>query len=115
MMTQPTFLQFRLTSNFLLSGPQTRNYGLRRWKLSSPAVVSLHYVVSCLTPQFAAEVRDLLLKPPTEQPYDQLKEQLTKRTTASEQRKLQLLFTSEELGDRKPTLLLRSCWVIDQG
>ncbi len=65
------------------------------------------YVVSCLTPQFAAEVRDLLLKPPTEQPYDQLKEQLTKRTTASEQRKLQLLFTSEELGDRKPTQLLR--------
>ncbi len=63
--------------------------------------------MSCQTSQFAAEVRDLLLKSPTEQPYDQLKEQLTKRTTASEQRKLQLLFTSEELGDRKPTQLLR--------
>ena len=65
------------------------------------------HVVACLTPQFAAEVRDLLLKPPAESPYDQLKEQLTKRTTASEQRKLQLLFTGEELGDRKPTQLLR--------
>lgn len=65
------------------------------------------HVVSCLTPQFAAEVRDLLLKPPEERPYDQLKEQLTKRTTASEQRKLQLLFSGEELGDRKPTQFLR--------
>ncbi len=65
------------------------------------------HVVACLTPQFAAEVRDLLLKPPAESPYDQLKEQLTKRTTASEQCKLQLLFTREELGDRKPTQLLR--------
>ena len=65
------------------------------------------HVVACLTPQFAAEVRDLLLKPPADNPYDELKEQLTKRTTASEQRKLQLLFTGEELGDRKPTQLLR--------
>jgi len=65
------------------------------------------YVVSSLAPEFAVEVRDLLIRPPSVDPYKTLKAQLTKRTTASEQRKLQLLFTAEELGDRKPTQLLR--------
>ena len=65
------------------------------------------YPISSLTPEFAMEVRDLLLKPPAENPYDNLKTQLIKRTAASEQRKLQQLISGEELGDRKPTQLLR--------
>ena len=64
------------------------------------------YVISSLSPDFAMEVRDLLLKPPTEDPYDILKTELIKRTAASEQRKLQQLISGEELGDRKPTQLL---------
>ena len=65
------------------------------------------YVIASLTPEVATEVRYLILRPPTEHPYDTLREQLTRRTAASEQRKLQQLFTTEELGDRKPTQLLR--------
>ena len=65
------------------------------------------YIIASLSPDFATEVRDLILRPPAEAPYDRLKEQLIKRTAVSEQRRLQQLFSSEELGDRKPTQLLR--------
>ena len=43
------------------------------------------YVVSSLSPEFAVEVRDLLLKPPADDPYDTLKAELIKRTATSEQ------------------------------
>ena len=65
------------------------------------------HVISSLNPEFAIEVHDLLLKPPDDHPYDVLKAQLIKRTAATEQRKLQQLISGEELGDRKPTQLLR--------
>ena len=65
------------------------------------------YVVSSLSPEYATEVRDLLLTLPAEHPYEQLKKELTNRTSLSEQRRLQQLLTSEELGDRKPSQLLR--------
>lgn len=65
------------------------------------------HIVAFLSPEVAMEVRDLILRPPAERPYDTLKEQLVKRTAESEQRKLQQLLTAEELGDRKPSQLLR--------
>ena len=65
------------------------------------------YIIASLTPEFATEVRDLILSPPADTPFDILKDQLVKRTAASEQRRLQQLFVTEELGDRQPTQLLR--------
>ena len=65
------------------------------------------YVISYLSPEFATEIRNLLLRPPEDTPYDTLKTELVKRTAASEQRKLQQFISGEELGDRKPTQLLR--------
>ena len=38
----------------------------------------LDHVVSFLAPEYATEVKDLLLEPPGEQPYETLKAQFTK-------------------------------------
>ena len=65
------------------------------------------YIITSLTPEYATEVRDLILQPPAEAPYDTLKHQLIQRMAASVQRRLQQLFNAEELGDHKPTQLLR--------
>ena len=65
------------------------------------------YVISSLQPEIAQEVRDLLMSPPVNAPYDVLKQALIRRTSASEQKRLHQLLISEELGDRKPSQLLR--------
>ncbi|XP_041483467.1 uncharacterized protein LOC121430256 [Lytechinus variegatus] len=65
------------------------------------------YIVASLEPEYAQEIRDLLISPPKENPYDVLKYQLIQRTSASEQKRLHQLLISEELGDRKPSQLLR--------
>ncbi|XP_065197668.1 uncharacterized protein LOC135828856 [Sycon ciliatum] len=66
-----------------------------------------HHVISSLSADFATEVRDLILNPPEDAPFDQLKARLIQRTQLSEQRRIRLLLSEEELGDRKPTQLLR--------
>lgn len=64
-------------------------------------------VVCALPTEYATEVQDLLLNPPEDQPYEKLKEQLISRIADSESQKLRQLLTAEELGDRKPSHLLR--------
>lgn len=65
------------------------------------------YLVASLSPATAAEVRDVLLAPPANDRYQKLKESIVARTTSSQQKRLQLLLTAEELGDRTPSQLLR--------
>ena len=65
------------------------------------------HIVAALQPEVAQEVRDILISPPADKPYSVLRDQLIQRTSASEQRRVQLLLTEEELGDRRPSQLLR--------
>ena len=66
-----------------------------------------YHVVGSLTPEVATEVRDVILNPDNERPYDVLKEALLQRTAISEQKRLQELLSQEEIGDRKPSQVLR--------
>lgn len=65
------------------------------------------FLIDALPPQAATEVRDILLSPVSDTPYDVLKEALISRLVASEQRRLQQLLSAEELGDRRPSQFLR--------
>lgn len=63
--------------------------------------------IDSLPPEILMDVRDLVLQPPATEPYATLKKELLQRTSDSQQRRLQQLLTQEELGDRKPSQLLR--------
>ena len=65
------------------------------------------HVVASLTKEYAMEVRDLLLSPPATRPYTTLRDTLIRRTSDSDSSKLQQLLSTAELGDRKPSQLLR--------
>ena len=66
-----------------------------------------NYIVAALQPEIAQEVRDILSSIPSSKPYETLKAELIKRTSESQQKRLKKLLQTEELGDRKPTQLLR--------
>ena len=65
------------------------------------------HIARTLPPEVAQEVRDLIVTRPATDPYDALKAAVIKRTSVSEQRRLRELLNDEELGDRKPSQLLR--------
>ena len=69
--------------------------------------VKFQNIVASLAPEFISEIRDNIISPPTEAQYEALKALLITRTQSSEQRRLHQLLTTEELGDRQPTQLLR--------
>ena len=65
------------------------------------------YVVSELPSHVTKEVYDIIEPIPAESPYDVLKSAILKRTTPSEDARLQQLLCETELGDRTPSQLLR--------
>lgn len=66
-----------------------------------------YHVIAQLDHKYAAEVEDIITSPPPTGKYEKLKAELTKRLSASQERKIKQLLTHEELGDRKPSQFLR--------
>ncbi|XP_046399991.1 uncharacterized protein LOC124166504 [Ischnura elegans] len=65
------------------------------------------YVASHLDARWAAEVQDILTNPPSEGRYICLKEELIRRLSLSEEKRVRQLLTEEELGERTPSQFLR--------
>lgn len=97
----PSFWSTEPALWFLQAESQFANRGITSQK------TRYHHVVSALSVSDMAEVRDVLRNIPQVNPYDALKSALIGRLTTSEQQRLQQLLASEELGDRRPTQLLR--------
>jgi hypothetical protein len=66
-----------------------------------------NYVAGHLDAKYAAEVRDILTKPPATEKYLKLKTELILRLSTSQDQKTRQLLEHEEMGDRKPTQFLR--------
>ncbi|KAH8025862.1 hypothetical protein HPB51_013461 [Rhipicephalus microplus] len=65
------------------------------------------HLVSCLPPDVADDLADILASPHPSHPYDTLKAAIISRKSESEHSRLQQLITATELGDRHPSQLLR--------
>ena len=63
-------------------------------------------MISCISPEAATEVRDLILKPPAN-PYTKLKETLISRTSESAAQRIKKALDATEFGDMRPTQILR--------
>ncbi|BHF64206.1 hypothetical protein SprV_0200720600 [Sparganum proliferum] len=66
-----------------------------------------HYLVAALSLEIATDVRDIIDSPLTDTPYTTLEEALISCVSISTQKRLQPLISEEDLGDGKPTQLLR--------
>ncbi|CAN7937942.1 unnamed protein product, partial [Ixodes hexagonus] len=69
--------------------------------------VRFSHIQASLPCEIALEVYDILSRPPAANPYDALKAAILERTMLSERKRLQQLVSAEELGDRRPSQLLR--------
>jgi hypothetical protein len=64
------------------------------------------HVISQLDQRCAAELEDITA-PPEQSPYITLKAELVRRQTPAREQRIRQLLTHEEIGDRKPSQLLR--------
>ncbi|XP_063991150.1 uncharacterized protein LOC135169783 [Diachasmimorpha longicaudata] len=57
--------------------------------------------------RYATDVRDIILNPPADNPYTYLKTELIKRLSSSQEEKIRMLLESAEIGDMRPSQILR--------
>ncbi|KAG0413576.1 hypothetical protein HPB47_009268 [Ixodes persulcatus] len=100
-------LPFTAVQNFRLQPfwPKNPTAQFRLRHIASQETRYLH-TVSSLPADVAEELVDILATPDPVSPFDQLKTTILDRKTEIERSKLQFHVNTEELGDRRPSLLL---------
>lgn len=73
----------------------------------SSDTTKFYYVTGQLEPQYAKEVRDIIISPPASNKFPKLKSELIKRLSSSNEKKVKQLLMHEELGDRRPSQFYR--------
>lgn len=97
----PTFIKNEPDLFFIQMEAQFTNGGITRDNSK------YNHVIAALDPQYLSMVSDLIRNPPADGKYDTLKTRLIGEYTDSDQKKLKVLLTEIELGDDKPSHLLR--------
>lgn len=88
------------------------------FELATPKAITdsktkFNYCVSHLPPEIASLVRDIILKARSETSYDELKTAIVERCGESKTLEIRKLLAGEQLGDRKPSELLRDMTRLD--
>lgn len=93
----PSLWFFMCESTFQLGIPKPVTESLTKY----------NYIVANLPPEAASIVRDVITNPDATDPYTQIKNELIKRSGESSHEEIRKLLAGEQLGDRKPSELLR--------
>ena len=72
-------------------------------------------MASILPQDTITEVRELIITPPTEKPYDVLRETVTTSVTASTHKRISQLLEQETIGDSKPSQFLKRLQKLAEG
>nr|XP_042902504.1 uncharacterized protein LOC122270176 [Parasteatoda tepidariorum] len=83
------------------------------FQLATPKPISesktkFNYCHAHLPPEVAAVVRDVIITPDAEDPFKKLKEEIIARCGETKSQEIRRLLSGEQLGDRKPSELLRT-------
>ncbi|GFW59646.1 hypothetical protein TNCV_2756551 [Trichonephila clavipes] len=66
-----------------------------------------NYIIAHLPPEAATIIRDVIMNPDPVEPYEKARTELIKRSGESSHQEIRKLLIGEELGDRRPSELLR--------
>ncbi|GBM44258.1 hypothetical protein AVEN_23318-1 [Araneus ventricosus] len=69
-------------------------------------ITKFHHIVAALQPEELEVFGDIILNPPADEPFNELRKRLCSQYSDSEEKRLRDLIYGMQLGDRKPYRLL---------